>query len=175
MIGCAIDEGGVAEIARRARGTARVANRLLHRVRDYAEVMADGVITAPVAHQALAQMQIDELGLDQMDRELLRAVVLRFGGGPVGLETIAAAISEEPDTIMDVYEPYLLKLGFLARTPRGRVAMRAAYEHLGLPWQPPAAGSVAATMAAQASLFAAGEDGDLENDGPPERGPARPA
>ncbi len=175
VIGCAIDEGGVAEIARRARGTARVANRLLHRVRDYAEVMADGVITAPVAHQALAQMQIDELGLDQMDRELLRAVVLRFGGGPVGLETIAAAISEEPDTIMDVYEPYLLKLGFLARTPRGRVAMRAAYEHLGLPWQPPAAGSVAATMAAQASLFAAGEDGDLENDGPPERGPARPA
>jgi Holliday junction DNA helicase RuvB len=160
VVGCAIDEGGVTEIARRARGTARVANRLLRRVRDYAEVMADGVITAPVAHEALAQMQIDELGLDQMDRELLRALVLRFGGGPVGLETIAAAISEEADTIMDVYEPYLLKLGFLARTPRGRVAMRAAYEHLGLPWQPPSTSAATAAMAAQASFFADGAAAD---------------
>ena len=170
VIGCAIDGGGVAEIARRARGTARVANRLLHRVRDYAEVMADGTVTAPVARDALAQMQIDELGLDQMDRELLRALVLRFGGGPVGLETIAAAISEEPDTIMDVYEPYLLKLGFLARTPRGRVAMRAAYEHLDLPWQPPPAGAATQAMTAQASLFPAADGGDATPQaGPPGR------
>jgi Holliday junction DNA helicase RuvB len=163
VVGCAIDEGGVGEIARRSRGTARVANRLLRRVRDYAEVMADGMITAEVAHSALAQMQIDELGLDQMDRELLRALVLRFGGGPVGLETIAAAISEEPDTIMDVYEPYLLKLGFLARTPRGRVAMRATYEHLGLPWQPPST-SAASALAAQASLFASAAAGAASAD-----------
>ena len=132
VLGCAIDDGGIEGIARRSRGTARVANRLLRRVRDYAEVRADGVITAAVADEALGQLEIDALGLDAMDRELLRVLVDRFGGGPAGLETLAAAVSEEPDTIMDVYEPYLLKIGFLQRTPRGRVASRLAYDHLGL-------------------------------------------
>ena len=129
---CPTDPDGIAEIARRSRGTARVANRLLRRVRDYAIVEGDGVATQAVARAALDQLQIDDLGLDQMDRDLLRAMIERFGGGPVGLDTLAAAVSEEPDTIMDVYEPYLLKLGFIQRTPRGRVALRRAYEHLGL-------------------------------------------
>ena len=132
VLGCAIDEGGVAGIASRARGTARVANRLLRRVRDYAEVRADGAITAGVAADALAQLEIDALGLDAMDRELLRVLIERFGGGPAGLETLAAAVSEEPDTIMDVYEPHLLKIGFLRRTPRGRVASPLACDHLGI-------------------------------------------
>ena len=153
VLGCAIDEGGVAAIASRARGTARVANRLLRRVRDYAEVEADGVITGPVAAEALAQLEIDELGLDAMDRELLRVLIERFGGGPAGLDTLSAAVSEEPDTIMDVYEPYLLKIGFLQRTPRGRVASRLAYERLGL--EPPAA--LLAATAQQPALFE-GED-----------------
>ena len=135
----------MSEIARRSRGTARVANRLLRRVRDYAEVRADGVITREVADAALAQLQIDELGLDQMDRDLMTALAERFGGGPAGLETLAAAISEEADTIMDVYEPYLLKIGFLQRTPRGRLLSRLGYEHLGID---PSTGA-----AAQASLF----------------------
>lgn len=134
ILGVEIDEGGVEEIARRARGTPRVANRLLKRVRDYAQVRADGAITREVARQALALLEVDELGLDQVDRKVLRTIIEKFDGGPVGLETIAAAISEESDTIMDVYEPYLLQLGFLARTPRGRVATRHAYEHLGLPY-----------------------------------------
>jgi len=133
VLGCAIDEDGVGEIARRSRGTARVANRLLRRLRDYAEVEGDGVITGPLAVAALEQLQIDALGLDAMDRELLRVLIERFGGGPAGLETLAAAVSEEADTIMDVYEPYLIQLGFLQRTPRGRVATRRAYEHLGVP------------------------------------------
>jgi Holliday junction DNA helicase RuvB len=135
VLGCAIDEGGVKAVASRSRGTARVANRLLRRVRDYAEVEADGVITGVVAVEALAQLEIDDLGLDAMDRELLSVLVDRFGGGPVGLDTLAAAVSEEPDTIMDVYEPYLLKIGFLQRTPRGRVASRLAYDRLGM--EPP--------------------------------------
>jgi Holliday junction DNA helicase RuvB len=125
------DEGGVREIARRARGTPRVANRLLRRVRDYAQVRADGTITQAVAQQALALLEVDALGLDDIDRKVLHAIIEKFDGGPVGLDTLAAAISEEPDTIMDVYEPYLLQLGFLDRTPRGRVATRRAYEHLG--------------------------------------------
>ena len=149
VFGCTIDEGGVAAIARRARGTARVANRLLRRVRDYAEVRADGVITAPIATEALAQLEIDDLGLDAMDRELLRVLVERFAGGPAGLETLAAAVSEEADTIMDVYEPYLLKIGFLQRTPRGRIASRSAYDHLGI--EPPAA--PAAPAGNQPALF----------------------
>ena len=128
-----IDEPGTAEIARRARGTPRVANRLLKRVRDYAQVMADGAINQEVALEALARLEVDHLGLDEVDHKVLRAIVDKFDGGPVGLETIAASISEEADTIMDVYEPYLLQLGFLHRTPRGRVATRLAYEHLGLP------------------------------------------
>jgi Holliday junction DNA helicase RuvB len=132
VLGCRIDGGGIREIAQRSRGTARIANRLLRRVRDYAEVEGDGTVTRELADVALQRLQIDELGLDAMDRELLRIMAERFGGGPVGLETIAAAISEEPDTIMDVYEPYLLKIGFLQRTPRGRVASHLAYDHLGL-------------------------------------------
>jgi Holliday junction DNA helicase RuvB len=127
-----IEEDGVHEIARRARGTPRVALRLLKRVRDYAEVRAEGVITVDVAAQALDLLEIDLLGLDDIDRRVLRTIIEKFEGGPVGLETIAASISEEADTIMDVYEPYLLQLGFLERTPRGRVATRLAYQHLGL-------------------------------------------
>lgn len=124
-----------AEIARRARGTPRVGLRLLRRVRDYALVRAEGHIDLAVAEEALATMlQIDWLGLDELDRRVLDALISKFGGGPVGLETLAASISEEADTIMDVVEPYLLQLGFLDRTPRGRIAMRAAYNHLGLPY-----------------------------------------
>ena len=137
ILGVEIEEGGVVEIARRARGTPRVANRLLKRVRDYAQVRAGGVITEEVAREALGMLEIDELGLDDIDRKVLLAIIEKFDGGPVGLETIAAAISEEPDTIMDVYEPYLLQLGFLDRTPRGRVATRRAYEHLGIPYREP--------------------------------------
>ena len=125
---------GVKEIARRARGTPRVANRLLKRVRDYAQVKADGVITGAVAVDALARLEVDGIGLDEVDHKVLRTIVEKFNGGPVGLDTIAAAISEEADTIMDVYEPYLLQLGFLERTPRGRLATRLAHEHLGLPY-----------------------------------------
>jgi Holliday junction DNA helicase RuvB len=127
-----IEEDGIHEIAKRARGTPRVALRLLKRVRDYAEVRAEGVITSEVAAQALDLLEIDPLGLDDIDRRVLRTIIEKFDGGPVGLETIAASISEEADTIMDVYEPYLLQLGFVDRTPRGRTATRLAYEHLGL-------------------------------------------
>jgi Holliday junction DNA helicase RuvB len=123
---------GLVEIARRSRGTPRVANRLLKRVRDFAQVRADGVITHEVAGEALRQLEVDASGLDEIDHRVLRTIIEKFDGGPVGLETIAAAISEESDTIMDIYEPYLLQLGFLERTPRGRAATRLAYEHLGL-------------------------------------------
>ena len=123
---------GIAQIASRARGTPRVANRLLKRVRDYAQVMADNVITAEVAAEALGRLEVDELGLDDVDRKVLLSIIEKFEGGPVGLDTVAASISEEADTIMDVYEPYLLQLGFLARTPRGRAATRHAYKHLGI-------------------------------------------
>jgi Holliday junction DNA helicase RuvB len=133
-----LEEEGVVEIARRARGTPRVANRLLKRVRDYAEVRADGVVTRTVARDALSLLEVDGLGLDDIDRRVLRTIIEKFDGGPVGLETIGAALSEEPDTIMDVVEPYLLQLGFLDRTPRGRVATRRAYEHLGIAYQEPA-------------------------------------
>jgi Holliday junction DNA helicase RuvB len=133
LLGVELDEEGANEIARRARGTPRVANRLLHRVRDFALVRGDGRVTRQVAREALALLEVDELGLDDIDRKVLRTICEKFDGGPVGLETIAAAISEEADTIMDVYEPYLLQLGFIARTPRGRVATRLAYAHLGLP------------------------------------------
>ncbi len=137
LLAAEIDDEGVTEIARRARGTPRVALRLLRRVRDYAQVRADGAITSKVAAAALELLDIDHLGLDDIDRRVLRAIAEKFGGGPVGLETIAAAVSEEPDTIMDVYEPYLLQLGFLDRTSRGRVATPAAYQHLGIPYEPP--------------------------------------
>jgi len=125
------DEDGLKEISRRARGTPRVALRLLRRVRDYAQVRADGTISKNVAYEALNLLAIDDLGLDDMDRRVLKAIIEKYRGGPVGLNTIGASISEEPDTIMDVVEPYLLQLGFLDRTPQGRVATRLAYEHLG--------------------------------------------
>ncbi len=127
-----IDGEGAEEIARRSRGTPRVANRLLRRVRDYAEVRADGRITANVAQEAMARLDVDGLGLDDVDHKVLRTIIEKYDGGPVGIETIAASISEEADTIMDVYEPYLMQVGFLQRTPRGRVATRHAYTHLGL-------------------------------------------
>ena len=136
------EAGGLKEIARRARGTPRVANRLLKRVRDYAQVMAEGVATKEVAVEALSKLEVDEIGLDEIDHKVLHTIVEKFNGGPVGLETIAAAISEEADTIMDVYEPYLLQLGFLERTPRGRLATPLAYEHLGLPYKQPPQGTL---------------------------------
>jgi len=134
ILGVEIDDEGVREIARRGRGTPRVANRLLRRVRDYAQVRADGRITREVAQEALKLLDVDEMGLDVLDRKVLRALIEKFGGGPVGAETLAAAVGEESDTIADVVEPYLLQLGFLERTPRGRVATRRAYEHLGIPY-----------------------------------------
>jgi Holliday junction DNA helicase RuvB len=132
MMNVPIDESGSTEIARRSRGTPRVALRLLRRVRDYAQVRADGVISREVANEALNLLSIDPLGLDDTDRRVLTTIIENFNGGPVGLETIAASISEEPDTIMDVIEPYLLQLGFLERTARGRVATKRAYQHLGM-------------------------------------------
>jgi Holliday junction DNA helicase RuvB len=127
-----VDADGAAEIARRSRGTPRVANRLLRRVRDFAEVKRDGRITADVARAGLELFEVDEEGLDKVDLAILGAIVRRFGGGPVGLSTLAASVGEETDTIEDVYEPYLLQLGFLSRTPRGRVATDRAYRHLGV-------------------------------------------
>ena len=126
-----LEPAGAQELARRSRGTPRVANRLLRRVRDFAQVRAGGVITAEVAKDALALLEVDAHGFDEVDRKLLVTIIDKFGGGPVGVGAIAAAISEEPDAIEDMYEPYLLQLGFLDRTPRGRVATRRAYEHLG--------------------------------------------
>jgi Holliday junction DNA helicase RuvB len=127
-----VDDSGIEEVGRRARGTPRVALRLLRRVRDYAQVRAQGAITANVAREALDLLQVDGLGLDEVDRRVLRSIIEKHGGGPVGLNTIAASISEEQDTIMDVVEPYLLQLGLLDRTSQGRVATRSAYDHLGL-------------------------------------------
>lgn len=126
-----IEPQGAREIARRSRGTPRIANRLLRRVRDYAEIKAGGVITREVADQALRLLEVDELGLDLTDRNILEAIVYKFSGGPVGLETLAATTGEEPVTIEDVYEPFLLQLGFLQKTPRGRMATALAYRHLG--------------------------------------------
>ncbi|MDF2760740.1 MAG: Holliday junction helicase RuvB [Thermomicrobiales bacterium] len=127
-----ISPEGARALARRARGTPRVANRLLKRARDYAEVRGEGAITDQIAADALEMLDIDNLGLDDIDRRILRSIVEKFGGGPVGIDTLAAAISEETDTVMDVYEPYLIQLGFLQRTPRGRVATEGAYSHLGI-------------------------------------------
>ena len=140
ILGVEIDSDGVDEIACRARGTPRVALRLLRRLRDYAQVRADGRITRPVAIDALALLDIDDLGLDDSDRRVLATVIEKYNGGPVGLHTIAASLSEEPETIMDVVEPYLLQLGFIDRTPQGRVATGLAYEHMGLK-PPPSAQS----------------------------------
>ncbi len=131
MLKVPADEDGINEVARRARGTPRIALRLLRRVRDFAQVRGTGQVTRDMASAALDLLQVDPLGLDDVDRRVLRAIIEKFSGGPVGLNTIAAAISEEADTIMDVVEPYLLQLGFLDRTPQGRVATRTAYAHLG--------------------------------------------
>ncbi len=133
-----IEPAGAEEIARRARGTPRVANRLLRRVRDYAEVRARGVITPVVAREALGLLEVDALGFDEVDRKLLLTIIDKFSGGPVGIAALAAAISEEPDAIEDIYEPYLLQIGFIDRTPRGRVATARAYAHFGL--TPPSLG-----------------------------------
>jgi len=135
ILGVAADPGGVVEIARRSRGTPRVANRLLKRVRDYAQVRAGGTITAPVALEALRRLDVDEFGLDDMDGRILKTIIEQFEGGPVGLSTIAAAVGEDPGTLEEVYEPFLMQQGFLARTPRGRCATAGAYRHFG--FQPP--------------------------------------
>ena len=132
VLGVPLDPAGATEIARRARGTPRIANRLLRRVRDFAEVRGDGVVTERAAFEGLALFGVDELGLDKVDRALLRALCERFGGGPVGLTTLAVVLGEQPETLEDVYEPYLLQAGLLARTPRGRRALPAAWTHLGL-------------------------------------------
>jgi Holliday junction DNA helicase RuvB len=129
-----IESSGVREIARRARGTPRVALRLLRRARDYAQVRGDGTITSSAADESLRLLSVDSLGLDEVDRKVLLTIIEKYSGGPVGLSTIGASISEEPDTIMDVVEPYLLQLGFLERTPQGRTATRLAYEHLNIPF-----------------------------------------
>lgn len=134
LLNVEIDDDGAAEIASRSRGTPRIANRFLKRVRDFAQVRYDGKITAEIAAKALKMMEVDELGLDNIDSRMLRTMIDNFGGGPVGLDTIAATIGEEPQTIEDVYEPYLLQLGFIARTPRGRIATKLAYEHLDIPY-----------------------------------------
>ena len=132
ILGVEIDEGGARELARRARGTPRIANRLLRRVRDYAEVEYDGRITQEVASDALNRMEVDTYGLDEVDRKLLLTVIEKFGGGPVGLGTISASINEEKDSIEEIIEPYLIQIGFLNRTPRGRMVTRLAYEHFGI-------------------------------------------
>src|SRR3989441_12488023 len=129
ILGVAADPGGIVEIARRSRGTPRVANRLLKRVRDYAQVRASGTITAPVALEALRRLDVDEFGLDDMDGRILKTIIEQFEGGPVGLTTIAAAVGEDPGTLEEVYEPFLMQQGFLARTPRGRCATAGAYRH----------------------------------------------
>ena len=132
ILNVAIDPTGALEIARRSRGTPRIANRMLRRVRDFADVKADGMISRAVADEALRALEIDDLGLDPIDHRMLRAIIENYGGGPVGIETLAATIGEEAVTLLDVYEPYLMQLGFLQRTPRGRCVTRKAYEHLGL-------------------------------------------
>ena len=141
ILGIEIEPAGTASIASRSRGTPRVANRLLKRVRDYAEVRGSGVVTASIATEALAMLEVDEAGLDRADRAILSAIAEKFSGGPVGLSTLAAAVDEEPDTIEDVYEPYLLQQGLIKRTPRGRVVTEHGCRHLGVP-VPDSAGSL---------------------------------
>jgi len=135
ILGVRIDAGGAVEIASRSRGTPRIANRLLKRVRDYAQVRGNGIIDRATANAALNMLEIDELGLDNIDRRMLETIISFYNGGPVGLETLAATVGEESVTLEDVYEPYLMQIGFLARTPRGRCATKLAYEHLNLPYQ----------------------------------------
>jgi len=134
ILGVPIEPSGAMEIAKRSRGTPRIANRMLRRVRDYAQVRSDGVITRDVADKALVALEVDALGLDPIDRRMLRSIIENYGGGPVGLDTLAATIGEESVTLEDVYEPYLMQIGFLTRTPRGRCVTRKAYEHLHVPF-----------------------------------------
>ena len=153
ILGIKCDRAGAYELARRSRGTPRIVNRFLKRVRDFAQVMGDGVITKEIASSALSRLEVDELGLDSIDRRMLEIMIKNYAGGPVGLETLAAAIGEETVTIEDVYEPYLMQIGFLNRTPRGRCATALAYEHLGLtPAAPPAEEAGCADEFAQISL-----------------------
>lgn len=144
-LGIAVEEDGSYEIARRSRGTPRIANRLLKRVRDFSSVSGSRTVSKEDARRALKKMEIDELGLDETDRNLLRALIEKFGGGPAGLDTLAATINEDVNTIEDVYEPYLMQLGFIARTPRGRICLKGAYEHMGM--------SVPESTKKQISLF----------------------
>ena len=132
ILGIAVDQEGTAEIARRSRGTPRIVNRLLRRVRDFAEVKADGRITGPVARSALEMLEVDHYGFDEVDRKLLLTIIEKYGGGPVGVNTLAASLSEEVDAIEDIYEPYLIQIGFLHRTPRGRMATPLAFQHFGI-------------------------------------------
>ena len=132
ILGVSIDKKGSIEIARRSRGTPRIANRLLKRVRDYAAVLGDGTITEEIAKIALEKLEIDDLGLDNIDRKILKTIILNYAGGPVGIETLSSTIGEEVETIEDVYEPYLMQMGFITRTPRGRMVTQKAYQHLGL-------------------------------------------
>jgi Holliday junction DNA helicase RuvB len=154
-----LTDDGAAEIARRSRGTPRISNRLLRRVRDYAQVKADGTVTRTIARQALAVYEVDDAGLDRLDRAVLDALLRRFGGGPVGLSTLAVAVGEEPETVEEVAEPFLVRAGLLARTPRGRVATAAGWAHLGLP---PPRGLVALPQAALFDDPAAIADPDAE-------------
>jgi Holliday junction DNA helicase RuvB len=147
LLGIPIDDAGAEELGRRARGTPRIVNRLLRRVRDFAEVRGDGRVTKELAEYALLRLEVDALGLDAADRKILSTIIKRFDGGPVGIDSLAASLAEDRDTLEFVYEPYLIQEGFLLRTPRGRQVTRAAYEHLKLPppTKPPAGG--------QSSLF----------------------
>ncbi len=142
IIGVPADAEGTMEIARRSRGTPRVANRLLRRVRDFAQVKSDGTITGPIAREALSRLNVDEFGLDDMDARILKTIIEKFGGGPVGLNTVAVAVGEDSDTVEEVYEPYLIQQGFLERTPRGRVATPLAYQRFGFPPPPGAQSSI---------------------------------
>lgn len=151
-----IEDGGATEIAMRSRGTPRIANRLLRRVRDFAQIRADGTVTEKVAKESLDLLDVDKLGLDNVDRNVLMTMIGKFGGGPVGLDTLAAATGEDATTIEDVYEPYLLQLGFINKTPRGRVVLPGAYRHLGVPFE---SGSQAPDRADDLTLFDIGDSG----------------
>jgi len=153
ILGVAVDTDGALELASRSRGTPRIANRLLKRVRDFAQVKGSGIIDRETAAAALDMLEIDELGLDNIDRRMLETIITYYDGGPVGLETLAATVGEEAITLEDVYEPYLMQIGFLSRTLRGRCATRMAYEHLGLPWHEPAAPAPAPAADGQIDIF----------------------
>ena len=135
ILGIGIDDAGAREIASRSRGTPRIANRLVKRVRDFASVLGDGTVNREIASIALARLEIDEIGLDNVDKNMILTIIKGFGGGPVGLDTLAATTGEDANTIEDVYEPYLLQLGFINRTPRGRVVTKLAYDHYGIPFE----------------------------------------